>query len=100
AEEQDTETENALKVFADALGLLFQIRDDILDIEGTTEQIGKPRGSDIANSKATYPALFGIETARSRTEELLETALAAIATFDKRADRLRELASFIALRDT
>ncbi len=74
--------------FARLTGLAFQIRDDLLEVEGTTEIIGKPAGSDQARAKATYPALAGVETARNRVEELHRQALAALAPFGSRAEPL------------
>ena len=65
----------ALDGFARTIGLAFQVRDDLLDVEGKTEDIGKPAGSDERMNKATYPALFGIEASRRRCDELLEEGL-------------------------
>ncbi|HSM31519.1 MAG TPA: farnesyl diphosphate synthase [Woeseiaceae bacterium] len=65
----------ALDEFARTIGLAFQVRDDLLDVEGKTEDIGKPAGSDERMNKATYPALFGIEASRRRCDELLEEGL-------------------------
>lgn len=96
----DTASCHALERYVDSLGLAFQIRDDILDIEGSTEQIGKQQGADIARDKATYPALFGMDAARSRTDELLETGVAALEHFGPSADGLRWLARFIVLRES
>ena len=89
----------ALERFIDALGLAFQIRDDILDIEGTTEQIGKPQGADIARSKATYPGLFGLDAAKERAEELWATALDALSELTVPTDGLRWLADLIVKRN-
>ncbi len=88
-----------LERFIDALGLAFQIRDDILDIEGSTEQIGKQSGADDAKQKATYPSLFGLERARVRTNDLLTKALAALDQFGQEADVLREVAKYIVRRE-
>ena len=60
--------------FAESVGLAFQIIDDLLDVEGTSEQLGKPAGSDQALEKASWPILFGIEPARQRAQELVDTA--------------------------
>ena len=65
----------ALDGFGRTIGLAFQVRDDLLDVEGKTEDIGKPAGSDERMNKATYPALFGIEASRRRCDELLEEGL-------------------------
>lgn len=85
----------ALVRYGEAVGLAFQIADDILDIEGTTSELGKDAGSDQARGKATYPAVIGIEESRQRASELLEIALDAISAFDHSADPLRELARFV-----
>jgi farnesyl diphosphate synthase len=87
-----------LEMFSEHLGLAFQIRDDILDIEGETNMIGKPQGADIELEKATWPALFDVAEAKSRTEELLAMALAEIESFGERAASLRELATYIVSR--
>ena len=65
----------ALDGFGRTIGLAFQVRDDLLDVEGKTEDIGKPAGSDERMNKATYPALFGIEASRRRCDELLDESL-------------------------
>ena len=87
-----------LAEFADDIGLAFQIRDDILDVEGETEQIGKPAGADIRKGKATWPAVFGLDESRAQCDSLLQSGLKAISEFDQRADGLRWLASFIVSR--
>lgn len=84
--------------YGEAIGLAFQISDDILDIEGTTAEIGKDAGSDQARGKATYPAVIGIHESRLRAAELLEIALDAISDFDEKAEPLRALASYILAR--
>lgn len=89
---------HALERFADALGLAFQIRDDILDIEGTVEETGKRGGSDEARAKATWPLRFGIDRARQRTAELLEGALAEIAGLGDSYDGLRWAAHYLVMR--
>jgi len=94
----DTKTIHALERFIDALGLAFQIRDDILDIEGTTEQIGKQQGADIARGKATYPALFGLDAAKARAEELCSTAQDALGELNVPTDGLLWLADLIVMR--
>ncbi|WP_224981427.1 polyprenyl synthetase family protein [Geomonas agri] len=88
----------SLTRYADAIGLAFQIADDILDVEGTTEELGKDAGSDQARGKATYPALMGLEASKARAHELVEIALDALATFDERAEPLRAIASYIVKR--
>jgi len=88
----------ALNRYGEAVGLAFQIYDDILDIEGTTSEIGKDAGSDQARGKATYPAVIGLKESRQRAAELLDMALEAIAGFDLQADPLREVARYVLSR--
>ena len=88
----------ALTRYGDAIGLAFQIADDILDVEGTTEELGKDAGSDQARGKATYPALVGLEASKERARELVQMALDALACFDERAEPLRAIASYIVKR--
>src|SRR5512143_1470191 len=71
----------AMTRYGEAIGLAFQIADDILDIEGTTEEIGKDAGSDEARGKATYPAVVGLAEAKKRAAELAESALEALTPF-------------------
>jgi len=96
----DKKSLQCLEVFIDCLGLAYQIRDDILDIEGGTDQIGKTQGADLAHEKATYPAMFGMEAARKRATELLESALHALDGLSDPAEGLRWLAKLIVLRKT
>ena len=72
----------ALTRYADALGLLFQVTDDILDVEGSSADLGKTAGKDAARGKLTYPALFGIEESRRRAGELALEARSALAGLD------------------
>ncbi|MBJ6749282.1 polyprenyl synthetase family protein [Geomonas anaerohicana] len=88
----------SLTRYADAIGLAFQIADDILDVEGTTEELGKDAGSDQARGKATYPALMGLEASKARAHELVEIALDALSSFDEGAEPLRAIASYIVKR--
>lgn len=84
--------------YAKCIGLAFQIRDDILDVEGDTETIGKPQGSDVAQNKPTYPALIGLEESKKRAQELVDDALENIASFGENAQLLRFVARYIAER--
>lgn len=90
---------NALSQYADCIGLSFQIRDDILDVEGDTAIIGKARGADQALNKPTYPALLGLDGAKQAAEDLHNKALATLDIFDKKADTLRNLSAYIVKRD-
>ncbi len=92
-------TRHALERYVDALGLAFQVRDDILDIEGTTAETGKTGGSDLAKDKATYPHLFGLPRARQRADQLLQQAMDALAGFGAEYDGLRWAARYIVLRE-
>lgn len=94
----DSQALAAITRYGEAIGLAFQIADDILDIEGTTEEIGKDAGSDEARGKATYPALVGLADSKRRAGELVEMALEALAIFDVKADPLREIARYIVYR--
>jgi geranylgeranyl diphosphate synthase type II len=88
----------AITRYGEAAGLAFQIADDILDIEGTTEEIGKDAGSDQARGKATYPAVVGLADAKRRAMELMEIALAALDPLGAKAEPLREIAKYIVSR--
>ena len=88
----------ALDAFARAIGVVFQIRDDILDVEGESDVIGKPAGSDAQLDKATYPALFGVARSNARCEELLANSLAHLDILGDDAEPLRWLARFIVER--
>ena len=90
-----TEDVEPLERFAKCIGLAFQVRDDVLDVEGDTEVLGKTGGNDAATDKATYPALIGLDAAREMTQTLVQDALDGIRGFDDRADPLRELAHYI-----
>lgn len=85
----------ALTVYGKAVGLAFQIVDDLLDVEGTEEELGKAVGADAALNKATYPSLFGVEETRKKAIAAVDNALAALEGFDGKADYLRELAQYI-----
>ena len=93
----DTELER-LDAYAACIGLAFQVRDDILDVEADTETLGKAQGADIAMNKPTYPSLLGLEAAKQKAEELHEQAIAELAAFDEGADALRGLSAFIVNR--
>ena len=88
----------ALDTFGRDIGVAFQVKDDILDVEGETQVIGKPSGSDAKLDKATYPALLGIETSHSRCDALLGSAMAQLDRFGPRAEALAWLARYIVER--
>ncbi len=85
----------ALQVYAQAVGLAFQVQDDILDVESDTETLGKRQGADIARDKPTYPALLGMEAAKAYALELRDQALHALRPFGAAAEPLRDLARYI-----
>ena len=87
-----------LSGYGDRVGLAFQVVDDILDLEGATEELGKPAGSDLKKKKATYPALMGIEGSRREAARLIDEAKAALAAFGEKAWALAALADFIGSR--
>lgn len=90
---------DALTSYGENIGLAFQIADDILDVTGTEELLGKPIGSDEARSKSTYPALVGLESARGLADEAVARALGALTSFGPEADTFRALAQYIVDRD-
>ena len=98
AEQVDSSELDALTTYARVLGLAFQVQDDLLDIEGSTDVIGKPQGSDVARSKPTYPALLGLDGARQHLAELLQTAKASLERFGPEADPLRAMADYVVAR--
>jgi len=98
APEASEETIEHLDHYAKCIGLAFQIRDDILDIEGETKTLGKTQGSDVARGKPTFPSLLGMDEAKSRANALYEDALNAIASLSPSADPLRWIAGFIVNR--
>lgn len=87
----DAATLQRLDRFADALGLAFQVRDDILDVEASSETLGKTAGKDAAQDKSTYPALLGMDGAKARLDDLAAQMRDLLAPFDERADALAAL---------
>lgn len=85
----------AISNYAAQLGLLFQITDDLLDVTSTAETLGKTPGKDARSKKATYPALYGIKTARQRARSVYEEACAALDQIDEPTPHLRAIADFI-----
>lgn len=88
----------AMDRYASAVGLAFQVRDDILDVEGESSVIGKTVGKDAAAAKPTFPSILGLDASRERLVDLTRTALDAIKPLDDRGDLLRELALYAAHR--
>lgn len=90
---------SCLTRYSEQMGLAFQIKDDLLDIEGDEAKIGKPVGSDLKNQKCTYPSLYGLEQARNMAQQAAEAACAELKIFGSRAEFLRSLVHFIISRD-
>jgi geranylgeranyl pyrophosphate synthase len=88
----------ALDDYAQCIGLAFQVQDDILDIEGDTEILGKPQGADQALNKPTYPSLIGLPASKQKARDLHQQALAALDIFDDNAQTLRDLSAYIISR--
>jgi farnesyl diphosphate synthase len=95
SEALSADQESAIDAFGRTIGVAFQIKDDILDVEGDTEVIGKKAGADERLGKATYPGLLGIEQARHRCNSLLQSALEQLDDFGADAESLRWLARYI-----
>jgi len=85
----------ALNRYGTQIGLAFQIIDDLLDVEGTTEDLGKTAGADVSRNKATYPAFFGVAETKVMARDAINAALTALETFDAKAEPLRALARYI-----
>lgn len=98
ADSISAEQRSAMDAFGRTIGIAFQIRDDILDVEGETDVIGKRAGADERLNKATYPGLIGLEQAGSRCDELLTSALERLDDFGDDATSLRWMARFIVER--
>ena len=89
----------ALTIFAQNLGLAFQVIDDILDVTQTSEKLGKSAGKDVAAQKATFPAVLGLEKSRKEAHRLTNNSLAALEPLGNRAGRLRDLANHLLQRE-
>ena len=94
-----TAQQQVLDAYADALGLAFQVKDDLLDIEGDSMTLGKTAGKDIAQDKATFPALIGVEASRSRLQTLSATMLASLGQLQADASALEALGRRVVQRD-
>ena len=94
------EVRTALRGYAHDLGLAFQIADDLLDVEGSEAETGKPVGADAVAGKATFVSILGVKRARAQAELLIRQAVAHLDLFEQRAELLREVARFVIARRT
>ena len=94
----DEATLHNLTTYGRAVGLAFQVVDDLLDVEGSVENVGKAPGGDVARRKSTYPALLGVDAARREAERLRRAAISALEPFGERAATLRAIADFVVER--
>jgi farnesyl diphosphate synthase len=94
------ELRTAMRGYAHDLGLAFQIADDLLDVEGSSGETGKPVGQDAAAGKATFVSILGVERARAQAEHLVRQAVAHLDSFEQRAELLRQAARFVIERRT
>lgn len=90
---------DALDRYGHAIGLAFQVRDDILDVEGETHALGKTAGKDAASAKPTFPSVIGMDASRAHLRELVDEALASLESLGERAAPLAELARYVAERN-
>ncbi len=88
----------AITTYGEAIGLMFQIVDDLLDITQTTEQLGKTAGKDVEQDKLTYPAVLGVEKSQAEITRLLEVALGALSPLGNDAAQLAQIANYLAVR--
>ena len=95
----DSATVDALERYGHAVGLAFQVRDDILDVEGETQALGKTAGKDAASAKPTFPSVLGMDASRAHLRELVHEALAALEPLGQRTSPLAELARYVAERN-
>lgn len=89
-----------LECYGELIGLAFQVWDDILDVEGSTEKLGKKVGSDASNNKSTYVSCYGLEESKQIAKGLIEEAHAQIEYYGSKGQMLKELASYIIERDS
>jgi geranylgeranyl diphosphate synthase type II len=87
-----------LRRFGETIGWAFQVTDDILDVEESSAALGKTAGKDIAQQKATYPAIHGLQRSHEIAHQLANNAIGELASYDERASRLRQVAEFLVIR--
>ena len=88
-----------LKAYGQKIGLAFQIRDDIIDVESPSSESGKPQGSDAIKEKITYPSLVGMEESKIRSQELAEEALEILTSLNLKTDKINSLTSYVVTRN-
>lgn len=91
---------DALSAYGKKIGIAFQIADDILDVAGDSDKLGKTVGSDLRKDKATYPSIFGLDGSRELAQAAVEEAVDSLRCFDHRADPLRAIARFVVERES
>jgi geranylgeranyl diphosphate synthase type II len=89
---------DSLTKYAEDIGLAFQIADDVLNVTGTREELGKDANTDAKRGKKTYPTFYGVDGAKKMADECTQRAIGRLSSFDARADPLRELARYITSR--
>ena len=97
---RDEATLAALETYGHCIGLAFQIRDDILDVEGSSATLGKTAGKDAADAKPTYPSILGMQGSRDRLAELTKAAIDSVQPLGPRMHELSALARYVAERDS
>jgi len=95
----DPEQIKQLIIYADKIGLAFQVVDDILNVEGDPKIMGKAAGPDLLNDKMTFPSIIGLEESKKYAKELVDQALASMSQFDQKALPLRSIADYIINRN-
>ncbi len=98
ATEVTIEEKQQLSIYAQRVGLAYQVRDDIIDITSSEEELGKPAGSDLEANKSTYPALLGLQGAQQKADDLYQQALQALSCLAYNTDNLSKFATFIIKR--
>jgi geranylgeranyl pyrophosphate synthase len=93
-----TEKFDALDTYAKSIGLSFQIQDDILDVVGDTQTLGKPQGSDMERGKPTFPSIIGLDASREKAQDLHQNAINALSKFGEEADILRYISAWFVER--
>ena len=90
---------DALKSYSTAIGVAFQIQDDILDVESTTQTMGKNQGADTRAEKSTFTSVLGVDSAKENVKELYDDCISSLEPLGENADKLRHIANFIVTRN-